>query len=806
MEDSSYDRGMIRALLLLTVITSATLAANDRATFFENRIRPVLVAHCLDCHSADGDESGGLLLDSGPGWQRGGDSGAAIVAGQPEASRVLEAISYENHDLQMPPDNRLPPNVVADFRKWISDGAFDPRQEEKASRREAFDLEKRRREHWAWQPQQHIEAGRTIDSFIRDELERRSLQPSPAAPAKVLARRLYFDLIGLPPTTEQLSEFDAQYSVDADHAIVRLVDQLLESPRFGEKWASHWFDVVDYSETKGHVTDQERPFAWKYRDYVIDALNDDVPYDRFVIEHIAGDLLPEEMQRPGRNGETNISPTATGVLYMHEMHFMAVNPVQQRWDEIDAQIDMVGKAFLGLTLECARCHDHKFDAISQADYYALAGFFYSTEQGKQRTAPRTQVVSAKAEELAKRESEYEAYLEQKKQSRLKALTPKNKGGQYFPISEELGLQTKADTANVLQKMRAIEAVDPSWSHWVRAAQDVDGRDTPLLIRGEVSNSGDIVPRRFLTALGSPIPENLPGSGRMWLAEQIVGSQNSITPRVHVNRIWHHLFGRGIVATPNDFGKLGSPPSHPQLLDYLAHRLTTQNWSTKSVIREVVLSKTYQQSSQLRDDLTEVDPENTLFARQNRRRLTAEQLRDAMLLVSGSFNDTMYGPGVPPFVPPYTTANKTVHIPKSGPLDGDNRRSVYIKARRNFFDPFLRTFDFPDRGKPVGRRDVTIVPNQALAMLNSPLVHELAGDWASVISLSGDRDDEKLNVAWTAALGRAATEAELETARALMSELRAETSDEATSATGDSTEVWKHVAHLLFNHADFVWVE
>ena len=293
---------------------------------------------------------------------------------------------------------------------------------------------------------------------------------------------------------------------------------------------------------------------------------------------------------------------------------------------------------------------------------------------------------------------------------------------------------------------------------------------------------------------------------MWLAEQIVGSQNSITPRVHVNRIWHHLFGRGIVATPNDFGKLGSPPSHPQLLDYLAHRLTTQNWSTKSVIREVVLSKTYQQSSQLRDDLTEVDPENTLFARQNRRRLTAEQLRDAMLLVSGSFNDAMYGPGVPPFVPPYTTANKTVHIPKSGPLDGDNRRSVYIKARRNFFDPFLRTFDFPDRGKPVGRRDVTIVPNQALAMLNSPLVHELAGDWASAISLSGDCDDEKLNVAWTAALGRAATEAELETARTLMSELRAETSYEATSTTGDSTEVWKHVAHLLFNHADFVWVE
>jgi len=795
--DHQRGRFFLTLLIALFAVQAAHGDEQSDLQFFENRIRPVLVEHCYECHASDSDDlSGGLLLDSQLGWQAGGDSGAAIVPGDPAASLLLKAISYENFDLQMPPDNRLPENVVADFRKWIHDGAIDPRDEKVRLDREVFDLQERKSQHWAWQPRRAFDATRTIDSYIHARLQRQSIVSSPRASARELIRRVSFDLIGLPPSPDEITAFEIANAQDPVRAFDQLVSRLLNSPAFGEKWASHWFDAVDYSETKGHVTDQERPFAWKYRDYVIDAFNEDLPFDRFVLEHLAGDLLPADLQRTGRDGQ-NVSPTATGVLYMHEMHFMAVNPLQQRWDEIDAQIDMVGKAFLGLTLECARCHDHKFDAISQSDYYAMAGFFYSTEQGKQRTAARTKLPPETAEKLAKLETEYNDFLESKREGRRKALTPKNKSGDYFPISEELGLQTAGDTANVLAKMKTLREVDPSWSYWVRGAVDTTGQNVPLLIRGEASNPDRIVRRRFLEALSTSIPE-LSGSGRRWLAEQIIDPANPLTARVYVNRIWHHLFGRGIVSTPNDFGKLGDAPSHPELLDYLANQLIRQNWSTKAIIREIVTSETYQQSSRGRPELDEIDPENRLLSRQNRRRLTAEQLRDSMLSVSGSLDSRMYGAGVDPYVPPYTTANKTGHIPKSGPIDGGNRRSIYIKARRNFYDPFLKAFDFPDRGKPVGRRDVTIVPNQALAMMNSPLVHELATDWGTRLARSNASDDEKLTGIWQSALGRRPTESERETANTVLTEI--------SQAIDDQADKWMHMAHLVFNHADFTWVD
>ena len=788
---------------MILLLLSSLVEANDtlRAQFFESRIRPVLVRHCYECHSvASDDVSGGLLLDSRPGWQRGGDSGATIVVGDPAGSRLLEAIEYANTDLQMPPEGKLPKSVIADFRKWIGDGAFDPREEEQLRTEEEFDLEQRAHDHWAWQPPRRFETPQSIDQFIDTELESRSLRRAAPASAEVLIRRLSFDLIGLPPLPREIEHFRAAYELNRENAIESLVARLLNSPQFGEKWASHWFDVMDFSETKGHVTDQERPYAWKYRDYVIEALNADLPYDRFVVEHIAGDLLSKEMHRTGREGQTNVTPTATGVLFMHEMHFMAVDPVQQRWDEIDAQIDVVGKAFLGLTIECARCHDHKFDAISQEDYYALAGFFYSTEQGKQRTASRQKHAQTNAK-LSDAEADYETFLNKKQESRVAALTPKNKSGAYFPISEELGIQTSSDTATLLKKMQAIERIDPSWSHWVRAATDVEGSNVPLLVRGEPSNAGDSVPRRFLTAINPTSPSLSKGSGRLWLARQIARADNPLTARVHANRVWHHLFGRGIVATPNDFGDLGERPTHPELLDYLAQRLIETGWSTRSLIREIVMSGTYQQSSRAASDVTDIDPENRWLSHQNRRRLAAEQIRDAMLVTSEALDSTMFGPGVDPYVPPHATANKSVHIPKSGPANGNLRRSVYIKVRRNYFDPFLRTFDFPDRGKPVGRRGITVGPAQALAMLNSPLVHDLASVWGSNLEATNpstreDRQENTIRRMWLAALGRDPTRDELDTAGQLLTDLRA--------ANHDSP--WKDVAHLIYNHPDFIWID
>jgi hypothetical protein len=462
--------------------------------FFEKRIRPVLVEHCYECHAESADDlMGGLLLDSREGSRQGGDSGPAVVPFAPDKSPLLEAISYSNRDLQMPPDNRLPKSVVDDFRQWIVLGAADPRlRPQGKNNRNSFDLAARKATHWAWRAPRQTTNGVHIDGLIDQKLDEAGLTAAPRAMPRVLIRRLSFDLIGLPPTPPEVQRFLTDWEVDPNVAVEDLVDRLLADARFGEHWARHWLDVVRYSETKGHVTDQERPFVWKYRDYVIDAFNDDLRYDRFVAEQIAGDLMDESQHRAGRRGELNVTPTATGALFMHEMHFMAVDPVRQRWDEINAQIDVLSKAFLGLTVECARCHDHKFDAISQADYYALAGFFFSTEQGRARTAPR-QPPLAEAKELSRLEEVYEKFLKSKQAARLKAQAPKA-GGKYFPVSEELGIQSPADSARLFKFMRALETADPSWRFWARSAQDVDGQDVNLLIRGDHRNPGDLVPR------------------------------------------------------------------------------------------------------------------------------------------------------------------------------------------------------------------------------------------------------------------------------------------------------------------------
>ena len=787
---------------------ATTVVDPAQIDFFEKRIRPVLVEHCYECHAESSDDlMGGLLLDSREASRQGGDSGPAVVPFAPDKSRLLEAMSYANRDLQMPPENRLPKNVVDDFRKWIAMGAADPRARPQGKQqRNNFDLAARKATHWAWRAPRQSTDGVEIDDLIDRQLLAAGLTAAPRAEPRTLVRRLSFDLIGLPPTPQEVQRFLVDWKVDPNVAIEALVDRLLADTRFGEHWARHWLDVVRYSETKGHVTDQERPFVWKYRDYVIDAFNADLPYDRFVAEQIAGDLMEESQQRAGRQGELNVTPTATGALFMHEMHFMAVDPVRQRWDEINAQIDLLSKAFLGLTVECARCHDHKFDAISQADYYALAGFFYSTEQGRARTAPRLPPPLAKAKKLSRLEEDYEKFLKSKQAARRKAQAPKA-GGKYFPVSEELGIQSPADSAKLFKFMRALETADPSWGFWARSAQDVEGRDVKLLIRGDHRNEGDTVPRRFLTAFGGdyrPAKGELGnGSGRLWLAARVISPDNPLVARVWVNRLWHHLFGRGIVATPNNFGKLGLPPSHPELLDYLAARLIEEAWSTKAIIGEIVRSRAYQRASDATGMALDEDPENRLLARQNRRRLTAEQLRDAMLYVAGVLDPTMRGPSVDCYVPPYATANKASNIPKSGPLDGDNRRSIYLKVRRLFYDPFLLTFDFPDRGKSIGRRPVTIVPSQSLAMLNSPLVHELADDWARLLVAGGAIDSpqdtqRRLDEVWQKALGRPIHANEQATMQRLLEEVA--TSDRA------SREVWKDIVHVVFNHPEFMWID
>ena len=789
-------------LLLLPTNQGTHGAQLDEASVahFENRIRPALVKYCFDCHSDQDDLSGNLDLTTAIGWQRGGDHGSAIKPGKPAESLLYQAIQYADRDLQMPPENRLPVDVIEDFRIWIQQGAVDPRTEQ-VRRQPTFDLHARRDTHWAWQPMTPTQTHHRIDDFINEKLRIHNITPSPKANPTVLIRRLTFSLIGLPPTIHEIERFSKAWQKYPELAYEQLVDRLLNDPRFGEHWARHWLDVVRYCETKGHVTDQERPHAWKYRDYVIDALNDDLPFDQFVVEHLAGDLLPPNQHRSGRQGQTNVAPTATGFLFHHEMHFMSIDPIRQRWDEINAQIDVVGKAFLGLTTECARCHDHKFDAISQADYYALAGFFYNTELSRQRTAERSFPAVERRPEVVKLEDDFETYLRQKRDQREKAQAPKAAEA-YFPISDELGIQSPRDSQLLFAKLNAIQNVDPTWALWVRSATDVGNRDVALLIRGDHRQPGELIPRRFLAAIDAIGEADASvweqGSGRLWLAQQIANPHNPLTSRVWANRVWHHLFGRGIVSTPNNFGKLGSRPTHPDLLDYLGTRLIQRGWSTKSLIREILLSETWQRSSQPRPDLELLDPENRYWAHAERRRLNAEQLRDALLLTSGSLHQTMHGPSVDCFVPKYATATKPGLIPASGPLTGNRRRTIYLKVRRNFFDPFVRTFDFPDPGRSTGKRTVTTSPNQALAMLNAPFVHEVARQWGQQLASRNDRPTDRIRAMFLTAIGRDPEPNEWQTMLKLVF-----LSD---GSQRNSSQTWQDLAHVTFNHADFMWLD
>ena len=649
-------------------------------------------------------------------------------------------------------------------------------------------------EHWAFQPlKTEFAPGATIDSFIDARLERTGsgLHVFEKAELSVRLRRLSFDILGLPPSAAWP---DGILNNPSSEIWSKAVDQALASPRFGETWARHWLDLTRFSETKGHATDIERIHSWKYRDYVIDAFNQDLPYDQFVKEHLAGDLL-EEHRSNGR-GETNVGPTATGFLFFQEMHFMAVDPVQQRWDEIDAQIDVISKTFLGLSLACARCHDHKIEPLSQVDYYAMAGILNGTELDHIRTGPREELEPTIAEKVTKLEETYEQFLQNKIKDRLAAQTKKNSS--YFPVSRELGVQSPNDFAKLRELVDPLENLDPSWSFWTRSATDVQGEDIAIHLRGDYKNPGAIAPRSAPAILRQgPIPELGTSSGRLYLAKQLSDPGNPLTARVWVNRIWQYLMGDGIVRTPNDFGLAGERPTHPELLDYLASQLIKNDWSTKSVIREILMSEAYQRSSRSTESTLLKDPDNQLLARKSPKRLDAEAIRDAMLEVAGSLDLQMHGPSVQPFIPSYATGNKVTTIPKSGPLDGHGRRSIYLKVRRNYTTPFLKKFNTADPGKCVGKRETSTAPLQALAMMNSEFSHQIAERWGHRVANENIPLKPSIEKMFHQGLSRKPEVDELESLVEFASVVESESS---------RTEALSEVAHVIFNLAEFILLE
>lgn len=702
--ESSYSGvPLLVALLFLFSFTSAFAAETPKITtaqteFFENKIRPLLAAECYKCHSRQAERvKGGLFLDTREGLLKGGKHGAAIVPGDPDKSLLIKSVRYADPDLQMPPKgDQLSEAQIADLVAWVKMGAPDPRGAQSGQTNWADAS----LAHWAWQPvrepavptvKETAWCKSPVDNFILQKLSQKQLTHSQPADKRTLIRRVTFDLIGLPPSQEEVQAF---LDDTTPEAYEKIVDRLLASPHYGERWGRHWLDVARYSDTKGQIRrqreDPNMPFAWTYRDYVIRSFNEDKPYNLFIVEQLAADKLPAT-----KKNITNL--TALGFLTVGD-RFMGMQN-----DIINDRIDVVTKGFLGLTVSCARCHDHKFDPIPQKDYYALHGIFASSVQ------PKFDPTIQKTTELP----EYADYYKQRialdaEQTKLEESLRELQRGKNR--DREALRQLQRDTRRNQSDIARLEMTHAGAPARAMTMNDsTRPHDSRLLIRGEAGNPGKVEPRHFLEVVAGPNPPAFTnGSGRLQLAHAIMDPKNPLTARALVNRVWQHHFGAGFVPTPDDLGTMSEPPSHPELLDYLASRFVADGWSIKKLHKTILLSATYQQSSENRPRYAEIDPANRLLWRANIDRLEFESIRDSILAIGGAMDTNMFG----------------------RPVDFDTypnspRRSIYGHVDRSDIPSVMVNFDFALPDMPTGKRHETIVPQQALFFMNSPLVIEQA---------------------------------------------------------------------------------
>lgn len=1026
--------------------------------FFEKQVRPLLVEHCYECHSGGAKKlQAELRVDFRDALLEGGDSGPVIVPGNADESLLIHSVRYESYE--MPPKGKLADSDIAILERWINDGAAWPDEPppELAGDDNRFDLDGRKASHWSWQPLRVVSPPRVkqadwptspIDQFVLHPLEDADLKPAGPIDRRGLIRRLSFDLIGLPPTPEQVDAFVADTGEDA---VDRVVDTLLRSQHFGERWGRHWLDLVRYAESRGHEFDHDATNAYQYRDYVIRAFNADVPYDQFVAEHIAGDLIAQ----PRMNGEHgfNESILGTGFWFLGEWVHSPVDIRKDEADRFDNMIDVMSKTFLGLTVACARCHDHKFDAISTADYYALSGFLQSSDYRQvrfqtideerkiadalntldhdyqnrigERIAPHLPsdlkseliglldkksdhvaylvglpgetAIHAKSSEdanpidpsilvdyanLGRRDYIQDGFIFGKSPVGLGSLAvdtvdsgPKvrfhsqfaavsdrfwdglistsekgvqqrgrlggipmsgrtlrtptvrlNAGnieirargaghiiacvdshrliagplhnetvvhfnspdawtwvrmnlGRYvghgvhfeFVPDESSSIAVSLVTQNISSEKRAalerqekayvdVSAKLQNWfesfigsvaanetelseadaetaqtaalavkdliTRWALARSelrkslrlesplamamiDSSGEDDRILIRGNSSSPGPIVPRRYLSAIdgNDPLPKETL-SGRLELAKRINDPQNPQASRVIVNRIWHHLMGRGIVPTTDDLGVLGQLPTHPELLDYLADQFIRDGRSIKTMIRRIVLSQSYQMSSEVDPAALAKDPKNLLWHHRELKRLDGESIRDALLSISGRLDTKMHGPAVPIHLTAFMDGRGRPGA--SGPLDGDGRRSVYIAVRRNFLSPFMLTFDSPVPFSTMGRRNVSNVPAQSLILMNDPFVVSQAKLWATKIvsDLPSSANEEsavdqadvakrRVQEMYKVAFSRLPTDQEIE--------LLLQYVGNGKDSPDEELSQWTDLAHALINTKEFIFL-
>jgi len=735
--------------------------ASADSTFFEMRIRPLLAEHCYSCHGEE-KQKGHLRLDSRAAMLKGGESGPAIVPGQPGQSRLMEAVRYQNPDLQMPPKKRLTDRQVSDLSRWIASNAPWPAHDAAraaATTKTPAEITAQERAWWSFQPirrppvpaprggQQKFGSS-PIDAFIAEALRQKGLSPNPPASRRELIRRAYFDLLGLPPEPEAVLAFERDRSPDAWS---RLLDELLARPQYGERWARHWLDVVRFAQSNGYERDGEKPLAWRYRDYVVRAFNSDKPYDQFVREQIAGDELEPR---------TDDGIIATGFQRLGVWDDEPDDKRMAEFDELDDILSTTGTALLGLTLGCARCHEHKFDPIPQADYYRLLAFFRNVSLYDNAKYTLDSPNYVPLGEPAKIEAWRAAH-----ESKIKALANQANAATNAAAKKSIEAQ--------LEKLKN-ESAPFEWALAVKE-RGTNPPPTHVLIRGNAGSPGAEIEPAFLSVLGArrpalPSPSHPPASSgrRRVLAEWIASAENPLTARVIANRIWQHHFGRGLVSSTSDFGKAGTAPTHPQLLDWLAAELIAQGWSLKALHKSILVSAAYQMSSRADNARAiELDPSNNLLWRQNLRRLEAETLRDTVLAVSGQLNETMGGRGFFPRLSGEVLAGQSrpgLDWELSTPAEL-SRRSLYVYVRRTMAVPLLEAFDYNNTATPVGERAVTTVAPQALMLLNDEFMQRQSEAFAArLFREAGPNTDAMLRRGFAHALGRHPTAAEERVAR------------------------------------------
>ena len=797
--------------------------------FFESKIRPVLAEKCYGCHSVEsGKSKGGLLLDTREGVRTGGDTGPAVVPGDLDKSLLIQAIRWHDPDTGMPPESKggkLPDSMIADLEAWVKASTDDPRDAKAVAKKYDGMAAK---DWWAYQPmtkplvpqtKNQTWAKTDIDRFILAKLEPKGIEPVGRADNATLMRRLYLDLTGLPPAPDASAE--------------NLIDRLLASRAFAERWGRHWLDVARYAETTGGDMNSTLPEAWRYRDYVIESFMKDKPFDEFILEQLAGDLLPAKND-PER-AEHHI---ATGFLAIGQKSLNGTDPRQFAVDVADEQIDAVSQAFMGTTISCARCHDHKFDPISHRDYTSIAGIFLSTDTRygtaggvRERNAStlidappswKLPIVERRMDpaEWQRKKAQLDSLLQQR-DAALASRRPGTRqpgGGAEMTgfevvriITQSKRIQMELDAFNpdgslkpriigVLDKPTSAPPADPGARRMggPNASKRPDSGflaigDSPLFVRGSIENESDKVPRGVpeILAQGQALKIPTGTSGRLEMAQWIASPQNTLTARVTVNRVWYWLFGRGLVETVDNFGASGIAPSHPELLDYLALQFIADGWSIKKLIKRIVTSSVYQLDTKFEEKNHLIDPDNKLLWRMNARRLDAESIRDSMLAVSGKLQEK-----------PLT--GSLIALAGDGPIGGDRfqviteskietangtERSIYLPIARTVQSETLAVFDFSDPSMVRGARDTTIVPPQALYLMNDDFVKEMATAMAQRV-LKENGFEQRFNLACRLAWGRQPFSDELAAARKI---------------GGDDLTAWTTICRALFGSADFLFI-